>query len=148
MLPHSKAEVPGKRSVPALAIMCRQYNDVGSLARDLEERNLNSVNFPEFAAERSFSAHVSGNEKLLSATTDGDQHLVMNNSQSELLQAQQSELWGIAAYERDCLDLAALQLRDLLEEEVMEKLRVFIDVTDLYGQLYVAKDLTSRIDKG
>lgn len=31
-----------------LGRMCRQYNDYGSLARDQEERNLNSLNFPEF----------------------------------------------------------------------------------------------------
>jgi hypothetical protein len=28
--------------------MCRMYNDYGSVARDKAERNLNSVNFPEF----------------------------------------------------------------------------------------------------
>jgi len=32
-----------------LASMCRQCNDLGSVARDQYEGNLNSVNFPEFA---------------------------------------------------------------------------------------------------
>ena len=31
-----------------LASLCRMYNDSGSLARDYDEVNLNSVNFPEF----------------------------------------------------------------------------------------------------
>ncbi|KAI9708936.1 MAG: hypothetical protein M1820_003630 [Bogoriella megaspora] len=31
-----------------LATMCRQYNDYGSIARDAEESNLNSVDFAEF----------------------------------------------------------------------------------------------------
>jgi len=31
-----------------LATMCRQYNDLGSVSRDQQERNLNSIDFPEF----------------------------------------------------------------------------------------------------
>lgn len=31
-----------------LAVMCRMYNDYGSLARNKAEKNPNSVNFPEF----------------------------------------------------------------------------------------------------
>jgi hypothetical protein len=31
-----------------LAVMCRQYNDYGSLVRDAEEGNLNSIDFAEF----------------------------------------------------------------------------------------------------
>lgn len=30
-----------------LATMCRQYNDYGSIARDTEEANLNSLDFTE-----------------------------------------------------------------------------------------------------
>lgn len=32
----------------ALATMCRQYNDYGSIVQDRAEKNLNSVNFPDF----------------------------------------------------------------------------------------------------
>lgn len=32
-----------------LSTMCRQYNDYGSAARDSEEGNLNSLDFPEFS---------------------------------------------------------------------------------------------------
>jgi len=98
-----------------LATMCRQYNDYGSVRRDSEERNLNSVNFPEY-----------GSIDVLSA------------SEEERIKA---ELLWLAEYERECLEATLKRLRGEVEEKVMDVLRFFVTVTDLYGQIYVARDV-------
>jgi len=51
------------------------------------------------------------------------------------------DLMWLAEYEREHLVLALTRLNGIITKEVMEKLRLFIDVTDLYGQIYVAKDI-------
>lgn len=103
-----------------LAVLCRMYNDYGSLRRDRDEKNLNSVNFPDF--------HT--------ATTD----------EASL----KARLWTIAEYERENVERAFAKLQTLAGEEkekkrTLEKMRVFINVTDLYGQIYVARDIASRM---
>jgi hypothetical protein len=105
-----------------LATTCRQYNDFGSVVRDQEERNLNSVNFPEFVTTQS--------EALVSA--------------KDLNDRRKHDLLMVAAYEKRCLDRVVGELRESLEPEVMEKLDMFIQVTDLYGQIYIARDIGIR----
>lgn len=105
-----------------LAAMCRQYNDFGSLDRDLQENNLNSINFPEF----------------------GKISLTATNSSKEFYPALKVSLLGIAEYERRCLDMILGELRPSLDTDVLEKLKLFVDVTDLYGQIYVARDIGIR----
>ncbi|KAI1761980.1 Ent-kaurene synthase [Hypoxylon sp. FL1150] len=106
-----------------LASLCRMYNDYGSVARDKDEGNLNSVNFPEF--------HRGVSRKVRQGLDDG------NSIKDQLM-------W-IADYERDGLNRATRALeQELCEDKFMDALRVFIDVTDLYGQTYVQRDLTSR----
>jgi len=102
-----------------LASLCRMYNDYGSLLRDAEERSLNSVGFPEFWDRAGKAALTSDDAK--------------------------SELLWIAEYERRGLDIAMT----LLEEELgpgdlMSAMRMFVDVTDLYGQIYMLKDVGTR----
>jgi hypothetical protein len=96
-----------------LAVMCRQYNDFGSIARDRTERNINSINFPEFHDEEG-----KVDEKKLKA-----------------------ELFEIAEYERECLKLATSKLEEKVPQMVLIVFRLFVDVTDLYGQIYVARDI-------
>ncbi|RYP77683.1 hypothetical protein DL771_001051 [Monosporascus sp. 5C6A] len=102
-----------------LASLCRMYNDYGSLARDRDETNLNSVNFPEFATAERMEA------------------------------AAKAELMSIAEYERRGLDMALGQLEsELLGSGMnamkwMDAVRLFVNVTDLYGQIYVAKDIAT-----
>lgn len=105
-----------------LATTCRQYNDFGSVVRDQEERNLNSVNFPEF--------DVAKNGALLNA--------------KELNERRKIDLLTVAAYEKRCLDRVVGELEASLDARVMEKLRMFIQVTDLYGQIYIARDIGIR----
>ncbi|KAI9649363.1 hypothetical protein NHQ30_001938 [Ciborinia camelliae] len=113
-----------------LAVMCRMYNDYGSLARDRAEKNLNSVNFPEFeCCVASTSTSTSGGVK------DGISEL----------QERKSALMEIASYERECLLMVKTRLRPLVDERVRGVLDVFVNVADLYGQIYGAKDIASRM---
>lgn len=50
----------------------------------------------------------------------------------------------IAGYERECLVLAMRRLREVLPSRTMQCLEVFVDVTDLFGQIYVARDMGIR----
>ena len=56
-----------------------------------------------------------------------------------------SELMWIAEHERSGLDMVMGRLQHQLGEGIlMPTLQVFVDVTDLYGELYVQKDLTAH----
>ncbi|OJJ82720.1 uncharacterized protein ASPGLDRAFT_59136 [Aspergillus glaucus CBS 516.65] len=108
-----------------LAVMCRMYNDYGSIARDRDEENLNSVNFPEFAS--------AGSDK---------------SSKSD--EARRKALFTVAEYERANMEFGLSKLRELAGEDkrktrVIEKIQMFCNVTDLYGQIYVARDIASRM---
>jgi len=109
-----------------LATMCRQYNDYGSVARDRLEQNLNSINFPEFHAGSVTDAGQSENES--------------DTKQQE--QRMKDDLMWIAEYERVGLESAMAALsRESINRKTMKALRVFVNVTDLYGQIYVQKDI-------
>jgi aphidicolan-16beta-ol synthase/syn-copalyl-diphosphate synthase len=101
-----------------LATMCRQYNDFGSVARDRSEGNLNSVNFPEFYE---------------ASTTSEDAKL-------------KADLFEIAEFERECLETSVRKLETKVSKRVMDVVKVFVYVTDLYGQIYVVRDLSNWMD--
>ncbi|TGJ80818.1 hypothetical protein E0Z10_g7954 [Xylaria hypoxylon] len=98
-----------------LAGLVRMYNDYGSIKRDRMEANLNSMDFPEFA-----------------------------ESKSEM-----DDLMWIAEYERRAVESALAQLRAELEakgqNEVAMALRLFYNVADLYGLIYVQKDIATQL---
>ncbi|RYO74496.1 hypothetical protein DL764_010812 [Monosporascus ibericus] len=111
-----------------LATLCRMYNDYGSVARDKDEGNLNSIDFPEFQQDP------------VGPTSD--------KAGKEFEQMRKAELLWLAEYERRGLDMAVLQLEEELGstcEQLVAYLKLFIRVTDLYGQIYVQKDLTTRL---
>jgi hypothetical protein len=112
-----------------LATMCRMYNDYGSVARDRAEYNLNSVDFYEFNCE-------ARNEGRLDEVSE--------------LEAAKETLFELAQYERGCLSDAICRLReemcDVKMNLQMDILSMFCDVTDLYGQIYVVKDISSRLE--
>jgi hypothetical protein len=105
-----------------LAAMCRQYNDLGSVVRDQEEANLNSVNFPEFSVRETVSP----------TTTD------------QLVSRKKRDLLEVAEYERRCLNRILVELDKDLDGTTMEKLKLLIGVTDLYGQIYATRDIGIR----
>lgn len=110
-----------------LASLCRMYNDIGSMARDADERALNSVNFPEFFYRVAGTA---------SATTAAPEAMP---------ESAKADLFWIAEYERRGLETAMKSLEEELGRgELAGALRLFVDVTDLYGQIYVLEDVGTR----
>ncbi|KAM0170468.1 hypothetical protein ACHAPC_011173 [Botrytis cinerea] len=100
-----------------LASMCRLYNDWGSVLRDRDEDNLNSIQFPEFGA---------------SSATDEDLR---------------RKLFNVAEYERRCLENSLADLKEAASSHIFKAIKVFCHTADMYGQMYVLKDLTPRIKK-
>jgi hypothetical protein len=106
-----------------LASLCRLYNDLGSAVRDTEEGAVNSLNFPEFFFREARYTVTITEQKV----------------------TPKEDLLWIAEYERQGLDMAMTELeRELGSGDLLTALRIFIDVTDLYGQLYLLKDLGIR----
>lgn len=100
-----------------LATLCRMYNDIGSMSRDREENNLNSLDFPEFCRGQDPQKDV-------------------------ILKAQ---LYQLASHERKCLDMAIDGLKPTNTKLMERFLQTFVAVTDLFGQIYVEKDIASRM---
>jgi hypothetical protein len=104
-----------------LAVTCRQYNDYGSVARDRDEKNLNSVNFPDF-----FTATGPASDDDLKA-----------------------ELYRIAMFEKKKLDMSIATLEELcaknMRSRIAEAIKMFVNVTDTYGQIYMIRDIASRM---
>lgn len=94
-----------------LATLCRIYNDCGSLARDEAENNLNSADFLRFKEK--------GTRRI------------------------KEELMWIADFERRGMNMALQSLSELpgTPGDILEELGLFMDVTDLYGQIYVLRDI-------
>lgn len=130
-----------------LATMCRQYNDYGSAARDADEGNLNSLDFAEFHRSRRDAT-----EKT--ARTNGELSGANGNGVNKIAsmyptQTMKGELMEIAEFERASMQLTLQSLGETLRSPViMKSFQVFIDTTDAFGQIYVQKDIASRIRPG
>ena len=116
-----------------LAVITRLYNDFSSIVRDRAESNLNSVNFPEFHSERAGGA-----------------------DQADLLVASElrakDNLLRLARYEKSCVQGSFHALAEALGDvaaasgpRLQDTLALFVGVTNLWADMYVAKDLTSRV---
>ncbi|KAH8128114.1 ent-copalyl diphosphate/ent-kaurene synthase [Trichoderma asperellum] len=111
-----------------LSTLCRMFNDLGSVARDKDEGNLNSICFPEFDK-------VHPND----------------------LEAKKQALTSLAEYERSCLRQALDTLERavgdapdgnseaLFSQHKLGIIRYFCDVGELYNQLYVLRDFSATI---
>jgi hypothetical protein len=106
-----------------LAAMSRLFNDYASIKRDQKEGNLNSVNFPEF-------------------------------HRADLSSTAKTSLLQLGEYERQASRSALLQLQDNIRmqnggrrrldcELVCRSMELFAYVTELFGDMYVARDLTN-----
>lgn len=103
-----------------LAAMCRQQNDYGSISRDRAEGGLNSADFSDL--------YLGGID------ADGD----------DKIHVAKEMLLNVAAYERSCLENSIMELGKYLDPGVMDALKVFVNITDLYGQIYIVKDRGPR----
>ena len=117
--------------------MSRLYNNYGSVNRDRTEANVNSITFPEF--HRGFFNQVDA----CTETAVYERRL-------------KNELLKLAENERRSADIASeTLLRDLegtseaggrrRKEDKVNSVKLFIGVTRLYADLYVARDLSNRI---
>ncbi|KAI1390886.1 Ent-kaurene synthase [Hypoxylon trugodes] len=117
-----------------LAAMCRMYNDHGSAIRDRDELNVNSIDFPEFELHDP----ALGNNDIVT---------------------RQASLFEIAQYERSCIEYAFERLANhsadkrsteaqARKSRQMDFWRLFYNVTDLWGQMYVLRDIGSRLTVG
>jgi hypothetical protein len=113
--------------------MCRIYNDYGSLRRDADECNLNSVNFPEFHSSLPLSSRKGGTS--MPAETGEDE----KKAKLELL-------WMVE-YERRGLETALSLLEEELgsrERPTVDSLKMFINLTNLYREIYVLENIGTR----
>ncbi|KAK7460601.1 hypothetical protein VKT23_009321 [Stygiomarasmius scandens] len=106
-----------------LSVICRIYNDYGSLKRDKAEKNLNATFFPEFEGK------------------------AKNKSDLEL----KRELAIICDYERKCLKLALdgllhraqSQLGETRGKRVHEVMRLFYNASEIYTEVYELRDIST-----
>ncbi|KAK0701337.1 hypothetical protein B0T21DRAFT_455875 [Apiosordaria backusii] len=112
-----------------LSALCRQKNDYGSVLRDRQEGNLNSVDF------------LTQDRKCGSDASDAG---------FDLQQAKKDLLY-VAEHEKECLDptLAKLKVEMMSKErkggkEKMQALQTFVDTVELYGQIYCARDISNK----
>lgn len=148
-----------------LAAMCRMYNDHGSVARDAAEANLNSVDFPEL--QRPSSPPPPPHATALRPKRSADEAGFHDDDEgggevgprtgASLLRHQRLEdskktLWALAQYERawfqDAMGRLRGEMRALGRRRDMAAWDVFCEVTDLYGQIYVVRDISSRMANG
>ncbi|KAL8924394.1 MAG: hypothetical protein Q9172_002696 [Xanthocarpia lactea] len=120
-----------------LATMCRQYNDYGSVARDRTEGNLNSIDFEEFQ-----EGCIPFHEEAM-PNGDGEPDALQSGEAVDTARRKADLLW-IAEYERRGIEVSLASLAGECSEDTMAAVRFFVRVTDLYGQIYVAKDIGVR----
>ncbi len=111
-----------------IGAFCRMYNDYGSIARDREESNLNSLNFPEF---------------FFKEGEDGDGERSFEKAKKTLLES--------AVHERQRANQEMQELCEILEKEGMEgkdisrRLRVYMGACEHFSDMYLTKDVTNSV---
>jgi hypothetical protein len=96
-----------------LSVVCRLFNDYGSLERDRKESNLNSLMFPEFESDE--------------------------KSETEL----RSELVRLTKYERKCLVASFEELKTACGQShrrLYEMTRLFYNASEIYTEVYEVRD--------
>lgn len=138
-----------------LAVMCRMYNDYGSMVRDKTEGNLNSLDFAEFhvtsvqsAMRRKSGDPPSTNENRPEVPDNCEVNWNRPTNGMKLgawdEKTSKEELMEIAEFERMGMELAMRRLEQIIQDkDVLRMVRVFVDVTDTFGLLYVQKDIAS-----
>ena len=98
----------------------RLENDRGSFRRDRKEKNLNSLDFPEFTHQGSTGSGTSS----------------------------QDQLAAILTYERRCCELAFAALEEASGRKgkgtELEALRFFYFLSDLYNDIYTVRDISNE----
>lgn len=106
------------------------------MARDREEGNLDSGYFREFSRDGTWALMDAMTEFLEQQEEEGE---------GEDENARKDQLMWLARYERDYLEMALRKLGSEVSDEVMDAITLFIRVTDIHGQIYVVRDIASRM---
>ena len=94
----------------------RITNDIGSVERDRQENNLNSIDFAEFGAE------------------------------SDNIETKTQELQRLAEYEKEAYSIALERLKELsLDERKVRGIRALCNMGELYAEIYAMEDITPRL---
>ncbi|KAF2688533.1 Ent-kaurene synthase [Lentithecium fluviatile CBS 122367] len=127
-----------------LAVMSRLFNDWSSVSRDFEEGNLNSLNFPEFGTDKKH--RLEPPSSLL--------------ARSKEVEDLRKSLLHLSEYEREASRLAMTNLLQEIQgrketersgansETLCKAIELFVYVTELFADMYVAKDLTNTVTSG
>ncbi|KAF2248785.1 hypothetical protein BU26DRAFT_305847 [Trematosphaeria pertusa] len=108
-----------------LAVMSRLFNDWASVARDRKEGNLNSLNFPEFQVQRAAGDAADGHD-------------------SAKVEEARKSLLRLSEYERQASRQAMADLLGEMQDGMKcRAIELFHYVTELFADMYVAKDLTN-----
>ncbi|CAF4038026.1 unnamed protein product [Adineta steineri] len=121
--PTSEIKYIVRDCISHISIKSRIYNDYGSLRRDREEKNLNSIFFPEFEG-------------------------LQNRTDTEL----KEELMHIDEYESKCLDVSMMELRRIATQKfgtsmgnrLYEVIKLYYNSNTIYQQIYALKDIVTR----
>ncbi|KAL9055543.1 MAG: hypothetical protein Q9206_003094 [Seirophora lacunosa] len=157
----AQASYVSKSLCRQLATMCRQYNDYGSAKRDAEECNLNSLAYPEFRSHTNRADGCSkanssdvpvvrpedGNVASPARAASNEQQSGENEAKTPENASAKEDLMAIAEFERSCMQLALEKLTRISPPATVHKPQIFIDVTDMFGQIYVQRDIASRVQK-
>jgi len=114
-LPNSEIKYIAEDCCARSSVLCRMFNDYGSLERDRKESNVNSICFPEFDGEEK-------DEKNLLA-----------------------ELVRLTTYERKFLDLSFDELKRACggrHRRIYDTTRLFYNASELYSEVYKVNDLS------
>ena len=131
-----------------LATMCRQYNDYGSAARDADEGNLNSIDFPDFREHLLGALPKSRTDMSNGEDAKANEDAVAAYGSQDPMKKAKEQLMEIAEFERQCMQLAMRGLKQNVDRtDATKALQVYVDVTDVFGQIYVQKDIASRVQK-
>ncbi|KAL9032875.1 MAG: hypothetical protein Q9214_007775, partial [Letrouitia sp. 1 TL-2023] len=99
-----------------VASYARMTNDIGSVERDRQESNLNSVDFLEFCIE------------------------------GVDLEAKTQQLQRLAKFEKEGYERALERLRALgTDERKIMGMKAFSNTAELYGEIYAMEDITPRL---
>lgn len=101
-----------------LGVLSRMENDYGSMLRDIKERNLNCVHFPEFAVRE-----------------DGEEAFVE-------LKVRKAKLRALADFEKDCSVVVLKRMEGLVRPRKMKALKGYCNIGDLVGQIYAVDDIS------
>lgn len=129
---------------------CRIYNDYGSIARDTNEGNLNSINFPEFWSDPFPEWSEGGDAEEEEAAKAGDYHRGdMQNTVKSLLKR---SLLEVGQHERDMACILEEKLYSSLDGErneegkrIISYLRVYSRSAGMFSDMYLTHDVTNTV---